>query len=111
MNGLEKSIFKLINILVQFKVMIKRLELVFLLGEASNFKKVKKTRHWKKKESKSKGPPSASQPVLKALAIDKGKKKEVSKASKRENTCHCCREKRHWKKNCPRFLASVQGDG
>ncbi|KAL0395430.1 UNVERIFIED_CONTAM: Retrovirus-related Pol polyprotein from transposon TNT 1-94 [Sesamum latifolium] len=50
MNGLEKSIPELINMLVQFEVTIQKLEPVVMLGEASTSKKGKKARCWKKKE-------------------------------------------------------------
>ncbi|KAL0445541.1 UNVERIFIED_CONTAM: hypothetical protein Slati_1682000 [Sesamum latifolium] len=110
MNGFEKSIPELVNMLVQFKGTIKRSEPTVMLGEASTFKKGKKVRCWKKKKSNAKGPTPASKPVVKALPVGKGKRKEVPKASKAEDACHYCHEKGHWERNCPKFLASVQAD-
>ncbi|KAL0451580.1 UNVERIFIED_CONTAM: hypothetical protein Slati_1136100 [Sesamum latifolium] len=62
-----------------------------------------------KKKSNAKGPIPVSKPVVKAPAIGKGKRKKVPTASKAEDACHYCHEKGHQKRNCPKFLVSVQG--
>ncbi|KAK4406589.1 hypothetical protein Sango_0665400 [Sesamum angolense] len=55
MNGLEKSINELINILVQYKATIKKSASSVLVGEASTSKmKGKRVGHWKKKKGKAK---------------------------------------------------------
>ncbi|KAL0325348.1 UNVERIFIED_CONTAM: hypothetical protein Sradi_5104100 [Sesamum radiatum] len=108
-NGLEKSISELINILVQFEATVKRSEHAVMLGEASTSKKGKKAQRWKTKRSNAKGPVPASKSIVKAPTVGKGKRKEVPKASKAEDAYHYCHEKRHWKRNYPKFLASIQG--
>ncbi|KAL0345940.1 UNVERIFIED_CONTAM: hypothetical protein Sradi_4425300 [Sesamum radiatum] len=108
MNELEKFILELINLLVQFEATIKRSEPTVILGKASTFKKRKKAQCWKKKKSNAKGPLLVSKPVVKVPAVGKGKKKKVPKASKVEDACHYCYEKGQWKRNCPKFLASIQ---
>ncbi|KAL0386353.1 UNVERIFIED_CONTAM: hypothetical protein Slati_4606400 [Sesamum latifolium] len=95
MNGLEKSIPELINMLVQFEVTIQKLEPVVMLGEASTSKKGKKARCWKKKKRNAKGLVLASKPVVKAPSVCIGKRKEVPKASKALDACHYCHEKGH----------------
>ncbi|KAL0445774.1 UNVERIFIED_CONTAM: hypothetical protein Slati_1705300, partial [Sesamum latifolium] len=53
MNGLEKSIHKLINILVQYKATTHKSEPAVLVGEASTSKaKGKGARRWKRKKGK-----------------------------------------------------------
>ncbi|KAL0309159.1 UNVERIFIED_CONTAM: Retrovirus-related Pol polyprotein from transposon TNT 1-94 [Sesamum radiatum] len=76
MNGLEKYIPELINMLIQFEATIKRLEHAFMLGEASTSKKGKKTRCWKKKKSKAKSPAPVNNLVVKgsALAKERGRR-------------------------------------
>ncbi|KAL0445262.1 UNVERIFIED_CONTAM: hypothetical protein Slati_2248900 [Sesamum latifolium] len=104
MNELEKSIPKLINMLVQFETTIKRLEHAVMFGVASTSTKGKKARRWKKKKSKAKDPLPASKLDFKAPAVRKGIRKEVPKASKAEDACHYYYEKGHWKRNCPKSL-------
>ncbi|XP_011090542.1 uncharacterized protein LOC105171205 [Sesamum indicum] len=97
--------------LVQFEATIKRLQSADMLGDALTSKKVKKARRWKKKKSKAKGPAPARKTVVKGQTFGKGKRKEVLKANKAEDDCHYCYEKGHWKRNYPKFLVFVQGDG
>ncbi|KAL0287854.1 UNVERIFIED_CONTAM: hypothetical protein Sradi_7115800, partial [Sesamum radiatum] len=53
MNGLEKSIHELINILVQYEATTHKSDLVVLVGEASTSKmKSKGARRWKRKKGK-----------------------------------------------------------
>ncbi|KAK4389517.1 hypothetical protein Sango_2288700 [Sesamum angolense] len=91
-----------------FVTMIKRSQLAVMLGEALTSKKGKKARRWKNK-IKTKSTVLASKPVVKAPIVGKGKKKEVPKASTAKDACHYCHEKGHWNRNCPKFLAFVQG--
>ncbi|KAL0463252.1 UNVERIFIED_CONTAM: hypothetical protein Slati_0212800 [Sesamum latifolium] len=61
MNGLEKSIYELINMLVQYEAMTHKCEPAVLVGEASTSKvKGKGTRHWKRKKARE----QRSQPML-----------------------------------------------
>ncbi|KAL0349731.1 UNVERIFIED_CONTAM: hypothetical protein Sradi_4122300 [Sesamum radiatum] len=53
MNGLEKSIRELINMLVQYEAAIQKLGSSVLIGEASTSKaNGKRTEHWKGKKGK-----------------------------------------------------------
>ncbi|KAL0374153.1 UNVERIFIED_CONTAM: hypothetical protein Sradi_3331000 [Sesamum radiatum] len=61
MNGLEKSIHELINMLVQYEATIHKSESAVLIGEVSTSKaKGKGARRWKRKKGKG----TASQPLL-----------------------------------------------
>ncbi|KAL0331710.1 UNVERIFIED_CONTAM: hypothetical protein Sangu_1716500 [Sesamum angustifolium] len=55
MNGLEKSIHKLINMLVQYEATTHKSASAVLVGEASTSKaKNKRAEHWKRKKGKGK---------------------------------------------------------
>ncbi|KAL0295547.1 UNVERIFIED_CONTAM: hypothetical protein Scaly_3100200 [Sesamum calycinum] len=55
MNGLEKSINELINMLIQYEATIKKFAPSVLIGEASTSKaKGKRAGHWKRKKGKAK---------------------------------------------------------
>ncbi|KAL0286303.1 UNVERIFIED_CONTAM: hypothetical protein Scaly_2795300 [Sesamum calycinum] len=55
MNGLEKSIHELINMVVQYEATTHKSSLMVLVGEVSTSKvKSKRARHWKRKKGKRK---------------------------------------------------------
>ncbi|KAK4403172.1 Retrovirus-related Pol polyprotein from transposon TNT 1-94 [Sesamum angolense] len=115
MNGLEKSINELINILVQYEATIKKYAPSVLIGEASTSKaKGKRARHWKRKKGKAKAKTvvvakdAMSAPVA-PVGMGKGKKRMGTQQQSRANDiCAYCREKGHWKRDCPN-LSSDQG--
>ncbi|KAL0285945.1 UNVERIFIED_CONTAM: hypothetical protein Sangu_2755900 [Sesamum angustifolium] len=85
MNGLEKSINKLINLLV----------------------KGKRARRWKRKKDTAKAitvviaKDAKSTPVT-PVGTGKGKRKMGAQQQSRANNIYAhCREKRHWKRDCP----------
>ncbi|KAL0370697.1 UNVERIFIED_CONTAM: hypothetical protein Sangu_0387800 [Sesamum angustifolium] len=81
MNGLEKSINELINILVQYKATTKKSTPSVLVGEASTSKaKGKRVGHWKKKKGKAKAKAVVAAKDSKSasvapLGMGKGKRK------------------------------------
>ncbi|KAL0433700.1 UNVERIFIED_CONTAM: hypothetical protein Slati_2704300 [Sesamum latifolium] len=69
MNGLEKSIHELINMLVQYEATIHKYEPVVLVGEASTSKaKDKGVRRWKRRRVRKR----RSQPLLAPEVLDTG---------------------------------------
>ncbi|KAL0313389.1 UNVERIFIED_CONTAM: hypothetical protein Sradi_5738200 [Sesamum radiatum] len=76
MNGFEKSINELINMLVQYEATTKKSEPSVLVREASTSKaKGREARRWKRKKGKAKAAASAlSAPV--PVAVGKGKGRE-----------------------------------
>ncbi|KAL0408446.1 UNVERIFIED_CONTAM: hypothetical protein Sradi_1779000 [Sesamum radiatum] len=80
MNGLEKSIHELINMLVQYEATTHKSESAVLVGEASTSKaKGKGTRRWNRKKGKGKGKVGCSQ------------------RSKENVVCMHCQGKGHWR--------------
>ncbi|KAL0340207.1 UNVERIFIED_CONTAM: hypothetical protein Sradi_4537500 [Sesamum radiatum] len=82
MNGLEKSINELINMLVQYEATTKKSEPSVLVEEASTSKaKGKRARRWKRKKGKAKdGASTLSAPVA-LVGMGKGKGKVVPSQS------------------------------
>ncbi|KAL0294630.1 UNVERIFIED_CONTAM: Transposon Ty2-OR2 Gag-Pol polyprotein [Sesamum radiatum] len=108
MNGLEKSINELINMLVQYEATNKKSELSVLVGEASTSKaKGKGARRWKRKKGKAKATASALSALVAPVGMGKIKGKVGSKRNKANNVCIHCREKGHWKRECPKLLSSA----
>ncbi|KAL0307461.1 UNVERIFIED_CONTAM: hypothetical protein Sangu_2492600 [Sesamum angustifolium] len=70
MNGLEKSINELINMLVQYEATIKKSTPSILIGEASTFKvKGKRVGRWKRKKGKAKAKTVVVAKTLRALSL------------------------------------------
>ncbi|KAL0307350.1 UNVERIFIED_CONTAM: hypothetical protein Sradi_6152300 [Sesamum radiatum] len=115
MNGLEKSINELINILVQYEATIKKSASSVLVGETSTSKvKGKRVGRCKRKKDKAKAKTvivakdAKSAPVA-PVGMGKGKKKMGTyQLSRANNICDYCREKGHWKRDCPN-LSPNQG--
>ncbi|KAL0287115.1 UNVERIFIED_CONTAM: Retrovirus-related Pol polyprotein from transposon TNT 1-94 [Sesamum angustifolium] len=115
MNGLEKSINELINMLVQYEATIKKSAPSVLIGEASTSKaKSKMVGCWKRKKGKVKAKTvnvakdAKSAPVA-PLGMGKGKKMMGTQQQSRANDIYAYyREKGHWKRDCPN-LSSDQG--
>ncbi|KAL0329140.1 UNVERIFIED_CONTAM: hypothetical protein Sradi_4900700 [Sesamum radiatum] len=115
MNGLEKSINELINMLVQYEATIKKSAPSVLIGEASTSKaKGKRAGRWKRTKGKAKAKTvvvakdAKSAPVV-PVGMGKGKKRMGTQQQSRANDiCAYCREKGHWKRDCPN-LSSDQG--
>ncbi|KAL0427793.1 UNVERIFIED_CONTAM: Retrovirus-related Pol polyprotein from transposon TNT 1-94 [Sesamum latifolium] len=109
MNGLEKSIHELINMLVQYEVTTHKSEPAVLVGEASTSNaKDKGARCWKRRKGKgttvtatasTRGAPAA--PTRKS----KGKVGS-SQRSRANNVCMHCQGKGHWKRECPQLLSN-----
>ncbi|KAK4384551.1 Retrovirus-related Pol polyprotein from transposon TNT 1-94 [Sesamum angolense] len=117
MNGLEKSINELINMLVQDEAMIKKSASSVLIWEASTSKaKGKRVGSWKRKKGKAKAKTvivakhTKSAPIA-LVGMGKGKRRMGTQQQSRANDiCAHCHEKGHWKRNCPN-LSSNQGLG
>ncbi|KAK4382227.1 Retrovirus-related Pol polyprotein from transposon TNT 1-94 [Sesamum angolense] len=115
MNGLEKSINELINMLVQYEATIKKSAPSVLIGEASTSKaKGKRAGCWKRKKGKAKAKivivakDVKSAPVA-PMRIGKGKRRmDIQQQSRANDICAYCREKGHWKRDGPN-LSSNQG--
>ncbi|KAL0394349.1 UNVERIFIED_CONTAM: hypothetical protein Slati_4401100 [Sesamum latifolium] len=94
MNGLEKSIYELINMLVQYEATTHKSEPVVLVGEASTSKaKGKGARRWKRKKGKGTAVTTTCSTGGAPPAAPKGKGKGNVRGSqwpKANNVCmHC----------------------
>ncbi|KAL0295077.1 UNVERIFIED_CONTAM: hypothetical protein Scaly_3110400 [Sesamum calycinum] len=99
-NGLEKSINELINMLVQYKATIKKYVPSVLVGEASTSKvKGKRAGCWKRKKGKTKAKyvfvvKDAKSAPIAPVGMGKGKRKMgTQQQSKAKDICTHCREK------------------
>ncbi|KAL0420316.1 UNVERIFIED_CONTAM: Retrovirus-related Pol polyprotein from transposon TNT 1-94 [Sesamum latifolium] len=109
LNGLEKSIHELINILVQYEAMTQKFEPEVLVGEASTSKaKGKGARRWKRKKGKvTTVTATASTEGAPAAPMGKGKGKVGGSQRPRANdVCTHCQGKGHWKRECPQLLSN-----
>ncbi|KAL0444312.1 UNVERIFIED_CONTAM: hypothetical protein Slati_2153900 [Sesamum latifolium] len=109
MNGLEKSIHELINMLVQYEATIHKSEPVVLVGETSTSKaKGKGARRWKRKKGKGTAvTATASTGGAPAAPRGKGKGKVGGfQRSKANDVCMHCQGKGHWKRESPQLLSN-----
>ncbi|KAL0445934.1 UNVERIFIED_CONTAM: hypothetical protein Slati_1721300 [Sesamum latifolium] len=109
MNGLEKSIHELINMLVQYEATTHKSEPSVLVGEASTSKaKGKGARRWKRKKGKVTAVTATASTGGAPPTAPKGKGKGKvgsSQQSKENDVCIHCNEKGHWKRECPQLLS------
>ncbi|KAL0409595.1 UNVERIFIED_CONTAM: hypothetical protein Sradi_1893900 [Sesamum radiatum] len=105
MNGLEKSIHELINMLIQYEATTHKSEPGVLVGEASTSKaKGKGARRWKRKKGKVTSSTGGAPPTA---PKGKGKGKvRGSQRSKANDVCMHCQGKGHWKRKCPQLLSN-----
>ncbi|KAL0329373.1 UNVERIFIED_CONTAM: hypothetical protein Sradi_4924000 [Sesamum radiatum] len=109
---LEKSLHELINMVVQYETTIEKSALSVLVGEVSTSKaKGKVARHEKRKkdEMSSTAASTSSAPVT-PLGRGKGKSKRVRQSKISNDICIYCREKGHWKRECPKLLFNKGDD-
>ncbi|KAL0401990.1 UNVERIFIED_CONTAM: hypothetical protein Slati_4228900 [Sesamum latifolium] len=107
MNGLEKSIHELINMLVQYEATTRKFEPSVLVGEASTSKaKGKGARRWKRKKGKRTAVTATAAPGCSSYCPEgKGKGRSGFSAIKANNVCIHCHGKGHWKRECPQLLS------
>ncbi|XP_020554573.1 uncharacterized protein LOC110013150 [Sesamum indicum] len=110
MNGLEKFIYELINMLVQNEATTHKSVLAVLIREATTSKaKGKRTERWKRKKGKEKGIATTSALSAPVAPVGKGKGKGNNGGLQRlraNDVCiHCC-ENGHWKRECPQLLSN-----
>ncbi|KAL0434383.1 UNVERIFIED_CONTAM: hypothetical protein Slati_2772600 [Sesamum latifolium] len=110
MNGLEKSIHELINMLVQYEATTHKSEPAVLVGEASTSKaKGKGARRWKRKKGKGTAITATASTggAPPAAPKRKGKGKVGGfQRSKANDICMHCQGKGHWKRECPQLLSN-----
>ncbi|KAK4388253.1 hypothetical protein Sango_2431900 [Sesamum angolense] len=111
MNGLEKSIHELINMLVQYEGTTHKSAPTVLVGEASTSKaKGKRAGCWKWKKGKGKVTTTTASPEgAPAASSGKGKGKEKvggSQRSKANDVCIYCQGNEYWKRECPQLLSN-----
>ncbi|KAL0427521.1 UNVERIFIED_CONTAM: hypothetical protein Slati_2926900 [Sesamum latifolium] len=109
MNGLEKSIHELINMLVQYETTTHKSELAILVGEASTSKaKGKRAGRWKRKKGKGKAvAATVSAGGAPTAPMGKGKGKVGGSQRSRANDVFMhCHGKGHWKRECPQLLSN-----
>ncbi|KAL0404180.1 UNVERIFIED_CONTAM: hypothetical protein Sradi_2058800 [Sesamum radiatum] len=110
MNGLEKSIHELINMLVQYEATTHKSEPAVLVGEVSTSKaKGKGARRWKRKKGKGTAVTATASTGGAPLAAPKGKSKGKvwdSHRSKANDVYMHCQGKGHWKMECPQLLSN-----
>ncbi|KAL0402172.1 UNVERIFIED_CONTAM: hypothetical protein Slati_4247100 [Sesamum latifolium] len=110
MNGLEKSIHELINMLVQNEATTHKFEPAVLVGEASTSKaKGKRAGCWKRKKGKGTTlTATATTGGAPAAPTEKGKGKVGgSQRSRANDVCMHCQGKRHWKRECSQLLSNL----
>ncbi|KAL0291548.1 UNVERIFIED_CONTAM: hypothetical protein Scaly_2632200 [Sesamum calycinum] len=112
MNGLEKSLHELINMLVQYEATIGKSAPSVLVGEASSSKTKGKDvgRKKRKKDETSSTTASTSNFPITLLGEGKGKRKRVRQSNIPNDVCIYCREKGHWKRECPKLLSDEGED-
>ncbi|KAL0293439.1 UNVERIFIED_CONTAM: hypothetical protein Sradi_6937100 [Sesamum radiatum] len=111
MNGLDKDLHELINMLVQYEATIEKYAPSVLVGEASTSKaKGKGAGRWRRKKGKTESTTASAQSTPVApLGMGKEKRKAVWQSWFPKDVCINCREKGHWKRECPKFLSNQGG--
>ncbi|KAL0299881.1 UNVERIFIED_CONTAM: hypothetical protein Sangu_3150200, partial [Sesamum angustifolium] len=90
-----------------YKAMIENFAPSILVGEASTSKakdKVARREKTKKGETSSAAASTSSAPVT-PLSWGKGKRKRVCQPRISNDVCIYCREKGHWKRECPKLIS------
>ncbi|KAK4382335.1 hypothetical protein Sango_2881300 [Sesamum angolense] len=110
-NGLEKSLHELINMLVQYEATIEKSAPSELVGEASTSKAKGKVagREKRKKDETSSTAASTLRAPVTPLGGGKRKRKRVCQSNIPNDVCIYCRENGHWKRECPKLLTD-EGD-
>ncbi|KAL0439616.1 UNVERIFIED_CONTAM: Retrovirus-related Pol polyprotein from transposon RE2 [Sesamum latifolium] len=109
MNGHEKSIHELINMLVQYEATTHKSEPAVLVGEASTSKaKGKGARRWRGRRAKGTTVTTTTSTGGALLLLEgKGKGKVWdSQRSKANDVCMYCQGKGHWKREYPQLLSN-----
>ncbi|KAL0349750.1 UNVERIFIED_CONTAM: hypothetical protein Sradi_4124200 [Sesamum radiatum] len=103
MNGLEKNLHELINMLVQYEAAIEKSAPSVLVGEVSTSKAKGKVagREKRKKDEISSTAASTSSVLVTPLGGGKGTRKRVRQSKILNDICIYCRKKGHWKRECP----------
>ncbi|KAK4400641.1 hypothetical protein Sango_1170200 [Sesamum angolense] len=112
MNGLEKNLHELINMLVQYEATIEKSTPLVLVGEVSTSKAKGKDagRENRKKDETSSTAASTSSVPITPLGGGKGKRKRVHQSKIPNDVSIYCREKGHWKRECPKLLSDEGED-
>ncbi|KAL0454919.1 UNVERIFIED_CONTAM: hypothetical protein Slati_0831100 [Sesamum latifolium] len=108
MNGLDKDLHELINMLVQYEATIEKSASLVLVGEASTSKaKGKGAGRWRRNKGKTESTTTSAQSAPVApLCMGKGKRKAVRQSWIPKDICINCRKKGHWKRECPKLLSN-----
>ncbi|KAK4384353.1 hypothetical protein Sango_3069300 [Sesamum angolense] len=110
MIGHEKSLHELINMLVQYEATIEKSAPSALVGEVSTSKaKAKDAGREKRKKDETFSTTASTVPVT-PLGGGKGKRKRVHQSKILNDVCIYCREKGHWKRECPELLSGEGED-
>ncbi|KAL0427553.1 UNVERIFIED_CONTAM: hypothetical protein Slati_2930100 [Sesamum latifolium] len=106
MNGLEKSLHELINMLVQYEATIEKSAPLVLVVEASTSKAKGKVAGCKKrkKDETSSIATSTSSALFTPLGGGKEKRKRVRQSRIPNDVCIYYREMGHWKRECSKLL-------
>ncbi|KAL0288563.1 UNVERIFIED_CONTAM: hypothetical protein Sradi_7095100 [Sesamum radiatum] len=112
MNGLDKSLHELINMLVQYEARIEKSAPSILVGEASTFKAKGKVagREKRKKDETSSIAASTSSVPITPLGGGKGKRKRVRQPKIPNDVFIYCRKKGDWKRKYPELLSDEGED-
>ncbi|KAL0303404.1 UNVERIFIED_CONTAM: hypothetical protein Sradi_6208500 [Sesamum radiatum] len=108
MNGLDKDLHELINLLVQYKTMIKKSAPSILVGEASTLEaKGRGAGCWRMKKGKTESTTASAQSApIAQLVMGKQKRKAVRHSWIPKDVCINCHENGHWKRECPKLLSN-----
>ncbi|KAL0411256.1 UNVERIFIED_CONTAM: hypothetical protein Slati_3715300 [Sesamum latifolium] len=109
MNGLEKTIYELINMLVQYKATTHKSAPTVLVEEVSTSKaKGKRVGRWKRKKGKGKTVAATASAEGSPTAPKENDKGKVggSQRLKANDVCMHCQGKGHWKRECSQLLSN-----